>query len=132
MGNDLTFEKLYKHCAEVEKQNAELQKQVDELTDKLGKVLLGIDIDKMFVAKGVERAVKDTAKEILQMLYDDRNGYWDSCDCGKDETYWRDNSIQGTLNEIKERYGVEVTDETRRKTYNIRTTWRPKNFVCTT
>ena len=32
MGNDLTFEKLYKHCAEVEKENAELQKQVDELT----------------------------------------------------------------------------------------------------
>ena len=55
-----------------------------------------------------KQAVKDTAKEILQMIDDDRSGYWDSCDCGKDETYWRDNSIQGTLNEIKERYGVEV------------------------
>ena len=31
----MTFEKLYKHCAEVEKQNAELQKQVDELKGEL-------------------------------------------------------------------------------------------------
>ena len=47
-------------------ENAELQKQVDELTDKLGKVLLEIDIDEMLVAKGVEKAVKDTAKEIIE------------------------------------------------------------------
>ena len=68
MANDLTFEKLYRHCAEVEKQNAELQKQVDELTDKLGKVLLEIDINEMLVAKGVERAVEDTAKEIYKEI----------------------------------------------------------------
>lgn len=53
---------------------AELQKQVDELTDKLGKVLLGVKADELLVAKGVEQAVKDKAKEILQYvgdLYDD-------------------------------------------------------------
>ena len=43
----------------------ELQKQVDELTDKLGKVLLGVKADEVLVAKGVEQAVKDTAREIL-------------------------------------------------------------------
>lgn len=49
-------------------ENAELQKQVDELTDKLGKVLLGIKTDEVLVAKGVEKAIKDTAKEILQKI----------------------------------------------------------------
>lgn len=42
------------------------QKQVDELTDKLGKVLSGIKADELLVAKGIEQAVKDMAKEILQ------------------------------------------------------------------
>lgn len=41
------------------------QVQVDELTDKLGKVLLGIKADEVLIAKGIEQAVKDTAKEIL-------------------------------------------------------------------
>ena len=49
-------------------ENAELQKQVNELTDKLGKVLSGIKADELLVAKGIEQAVKDTAKEILQGL----------------------------------------------------------------
>ena len=35
MGKDLTFEKLYRHCAELEKQNTKLQKQVDELKAKI-------------------------------------------------------------------------------------------------
>ena len=46
----------------------ELQKQVDELTDKLGKVLSGIKADELLVAKGIEQAVKDTAKEIFEKL----------------------------------------------------------------
>lgn len=37
MATDLTFEKLYKHCAELEKQNAELQKQVDGLNKPIEK-----------------------------------------------------------------------------------------------
>lgn len=52
------------------KQNAELQKQVDELTDKLGKVLSGIKMDELLVAKGIEQAVKDTAKEIYSEIDD--------------------------------------------------------------
>ena len=55
-------------------------------------------------------ARKETAREILQIIEDDRIGYWDSCDCGKDETYWRDNAIQGTLNEIAKQFGVEVEE----------------------
>lgn len=50
------------------KAKAELQKQVDELTDKLGKVLLGVQADELLVAKGIEQSVKDTAKEILTEL----------------------------------------------------------------
>lgn len=46
--------------------NQSLKKQVDELTDKLGKVLSGIKADEFLTARGVEQAVKDTAKEILQ------------------------------------------------------------------
>ena len=42
------------------------QVQVDELTDKLGKVLSGIKADELLTAKGIEQAVKDTEKEILQ------------------------------------------------------------------
>ena len=45
--------------------NAELQKQVDELQDRLASVLVGIKADELLCAKGVEQAVKDTTKEIL-------------------------------------------------------------------
>ena len=48
--------------------NAELQKQVDELTDKLGKVLSTVGIDEYQQSKAIEQAVKDTAKEILQEI----------------------------------------------------------------
>ena len=73
----------------------ELQKQVDELTDKLGKVLSGIKADELLVAKGVEQAVKDTAKEICDLILE----HWEKkqfveCD-------W----LRVT---ISERYGVEV------------------------
>ena len=44
------------------------QVQVDELTEKLGKVLSGIKADELLVAKGIEQAVKDTAKEIFEKL----------------------------------------------------------------
>lgn len=49
-------------------ENAEIQKQVDELTDKLGKVLLGVKADEMLAAKGVEQAVKDRTKEIYHLI----------------------------------------------------------------
>lgn len=76
--------------------NAELQKQVDELTDKLGKVLLGIDIDEMLVAKGVERAVKDTAKEIYDWL--------------KEHLAPTPSGLCIFKTYLKERYGVEVEE----------------------
>ena len=46
----------------------ESQKQVDELTEKLGKVLLGVKADEVLIAKGVERAVKDTAKKFADLV----------------------------------------------------------------
>ena len=86
----------------MEKENAELQKQVDELTDKLGNVLLGVKADEMLVAKGVEQAVKDTAKEILQEF---ARIYTHDTNC----TDWREDSYFGAeFNLLCERYGVEV------------------------
>lgn len=69
MGNDLTFEKLYKHCAEVEKQNVELQKQVDERENEIDRLekVVHEQAEQYWDCK--EQAVKDTAKEILTELF---------------------------------------------------------------
>lgn len=78
-------------------ENAELQKQVNELTEKLGKVLSGIKADELLVAKGIEQAVKDTAKEIYDYIKSiEEHGLPTSC-VGE----W-------VKNRLKERYGVEV------------------------
>lgn len=61
---------------ELANKNAELQKQVDKLTAKLGKVLSGIKMDELLVAKGIEQAVKDTAKEILDEVAKHFGGTW--------------------------------------------------------
>lgn len=74
-----------------------LQKQVDELTDKLGKVLSGIKADEFLVARGVEQAVKDTAKEIFEKIFLYRN---------RKDTINFDNIL---LNMAKD-YGVEVNE----------------------
>lgn len=42
--------------------------EIERLTEKLGNVLLGIKADEVLIAKGIEQAVKDTAKEILQTI----------------------------------------------------------------
>ena len=34
------------------------------------------------------RKESDTAKEILTAIKEDKSGYWDSCDCGKEELHW--------------------------------------------
>ena len=86
-----------KFLHEAKEKNAELQKQVDELTDKLGKVLLGIKADELLVAKGVEQAVKDTAKEIYTQVLE-----W--LPIGEDYSVFIDNIEMW----LKERYGVEV------------------------
>ena len=97
-------------------ENTELQKQVDELTeerenmqdvilgleDKLANVLLGIKADEVLIAKGVEQAVKDTAKEI-----------WEDCideimrGCGDDKEFW----VMKILIETFKKYGVGVEVE---------------------
>ena len=77
------------------------QVQVDELTDKLGKVLSGIKADELLVAKGIEQAVKDTAKEIFEMLF---NECWAIKDENGNKMF-----IESKIKHIaKERYGVEV------------------------
>lgn len=82
MGNDLTFEKLYKHCSKVEKQKDELQKQVDELKnyaemlfeenqdhyDKLQNANLYIEKHEPIWKRNTEQSVKDTAKEIYHLI----------------------------------------------------------------
>lgn len=119
-----TYDELVKEIERLTEENGQLkgyndgleyeveqrQKQVDELTDKLGKVLSGIKADEVLTARGVEQAVKDTAKEILTNAIegfvfsftayneDYRNGYDEAID-----DY--DNKLEEF---IKERYGVEV------------------------
>ena len=98
MGNNLTFEKLYKHCAEVEKQNAELQKQVDELKNRFeNKACCNMSEN----CSMIQQAVKDTAKEILQELLDFTNY----------ETFRKGYElvkIKRKLKEIAKSKGVEV------------------------
>lgn len=100
------------YIKEVE-QNAELQKQVDELTDKLGKVLSGIKMDELLVAKGIKQAVKDTAKEILDDL---RNIFIEQSSYGSDANqhigYYDYEVKMGLVIEqieeyAKEKYGIE-------------------------
>ena len=51
-------------------ENLRLKKKVDELTDKLGEVLMSIKMDELLVAKGVERAIKETVEEIWRHIVD--------------------------------------------------------------
>lgn len=92
------------HCmCLAQQEKAELQKQVDELTEKLGKVLLGIKADEVLIAKGVEQAVKDTAplaiQRFINQLYIDR--------------IMTDNDLENEMLKVKRfvlkrYYGVEV------------------------
>ncbi len=120
MGNDLTFEKLYKHCAEVERQNAELQKQVDELKESANGHLLtslykkqaddhkrGLSVQRTHWEKKVEQAVKDTAKEMLIEFNEWINGQYDA----KLDTYSVHipvHEVNDFLTEKSKEYGVEV------------------------
>ena len=81
--------------------NEELQKQVDELTDKLGKVLLGVKADELLIAKGVEQAIKDTAKEIYDLMVGEYESYIDT----------------DIAREIAERYGVGYGEDVKYNNY---------------
>ena len=89
------------------------QVQVDELTEKLGKVLSGIKADELLVAKGMEQTVKDTAKEILpEMLARAKRlkEQFDSTTYGTNREHLIatiEIEIEGIKN-LAKRYGVEV------------------------
>ncbi|MBQ5929226.1 MAG: hypothetical protein IIX02_00370 [Clostridia bacterium] len=118
MGKDLTFEKLYRHCAELEKKNAELQKQVDELKEERKNMqaeIIGLESQKEDLyfqnknlqtyidnhepiwKRNTEQAVKDTAKEIFV----EQKKFI----CNKWKQYMTENEL---VEFAEERYGVEV------------------------
>ena len=84
------------------------QVQVDELTDKLGKVLSVIKADELLVSKGIEQAVKDTAKEIFTQIFE-------SCvfSCKGNEDYKKGfldalEQYDKQLRDLAKKKGVEV------------------------
>ena len=94
---------------------AELQKQVDELTDKLGKVLSTVGLDEYRQSKVIEQAVKDTAKECISIIDDEFNKMIECIDT----LLKYNNSIKivksavkgmmkSTNDSVTKRYGVEV------------------------
>lgn len=104
------------------KENAELQKQVDELTDKLGKVLLGIKADEVLVAKGIEKAVEEQIEDMcldcpykLKFIEIEKQAVKDTA---KEIYLWlREKDKRGmtvpfntVLRQLKERFGVEVEE----------------------
>ena len=56
----------------------------------------------------IVKTKSDTAREILTAIKEDKSGYWDSCDCGKEELHWRDKCVEDTLHMIAEKYGVDL------------------------
>lgn len=95
----------YNENADLKAKNAELQKQVDKLTDKLGKVLSTVGIDEYKQSKAIEQAVKYTAKkcnDFIHALICKYNGYIDR----KDGAY---GNMHKEADEFaKEKFGVEV------------------------
>ena len=89
-----------KTIKELKDKNAELQKQVDELTafknEAISLSLYGVGLK-----DGKQQAVKDTAKEIFETLFNE-------CWAIKDENGYK-MFIESKIKHIaKERYGVEV------------------------
>ena len=79
---------------------------MDELTDKLGKVLLGIKADEILVARGIYQAVKDTAKEIYEIL---EKWAWKLKNEKGSLGHFRF-AIETAMQEIKQKYSLEVRD----------------------
>ena len=84
-------------------ENAELQQQVDELTDKLGKVLSGIKADKLLAARGTVRAVQDTADRIFRQVLK----LYQGLSKAERETM----TFEWKLLDLAVEYGVEVINE---------------------
>lgn len=111
--NHLKFTKTLEKLCQERKEKAELQKQVDELTDKnkhldSENTRLICEMDKMLdegwdimdeEADGwYKKGVKDTAKEILQSLYD-------AC---KDDDYGQVVLDYSNIESLAKQFGVEV------------------------
>lgn len=122
MCNDLTFEKLYKHCAEVEKQNAELQKQVDKLKDERRKELLKANMFEGGFKAGRGSCTEETARlreQIENMKVENQQAVKDTAmTCYEkmlewypviaDEEHAYSAFVERYENWLKEQLGVEV------------------------
>jgi hypothetical protein len=88
------------------RRNAELQKQVDELTDKLGKVLSTVGIDEYQQSKAIEQATKYAVKDLLIEFNEWINEHYDA----KYDTYCVcipvDKASEFLTDKAKE-YGIE-------------------------
>lgn len=74
------------------------------------------DVVEQAYKNGYEDGKKETAREILTAISEERYFYWDSCDCGKDETYWRNVSVERTLQELAEKYSCyQIVDNSNKR-----------------
>ena len=87
----------------LEGREQELKQQVDELTDKLGKVLSGIKADKLLAARGTVRAVQDTADRIFRQVL----ALYQGLSKAERETM----TFEWKLLDLAVEYGVEVINE---------------------
>ena len=102
--------------SKVETNNAKLQKQVDELTDKLGKVLSTVGIDEYKQSKAIEQAVEERTKEIVQGFNKWANQAisesYDKCVKAGYGYYGGQNNafheVKGLIQRVAKYYGVEV------------------------
>jgi hypothetical protein len=91
---------------ELKTENAELQKQVDELTDKLGKVLSTVGINEYQQSKAVEQATKDVVKDLLIEFNEWINEHYDA----KYDTYCvciPVDKVSEFLTDKAKEYGIE-------------------------
>lgn len=92
--------------AEMRRRNAELQKQVDELTDKLGKVLSTVGINEYQQSKAIEQATKDAVKDLLIEFNEWINEHYDA----KYDTYCvciPVDKVSEFLTDKAKEYGIE-------------------------
>lgn len=91
----------------LKEENAELKAENERLTDKLGKVLLTVNMDDFHKAEEIDKARKETASEILEQvkfLVEERNGA-DLEDLSVDGTI-----LEEILVELAKQFGVEVEE----------------------
>ena len=95
---------LQKEASDWELKYLTEKRDFDNAQGQIGRFLIEVDLLKKELAK----KKSDTAREILTAIKEDKSGYWDSCDCGKEELHWRDKCVEDTLRMIAEKYGVDL------------------------